>query len=143
MLDICRDACYHAKIPGSVLRCKTDILIEERTIKMKNRQRIILSILLVNLLFAAFALGQSRREINFPDILGYKTLKCDLHMHTVFSDGSVWPPVRVDEAWREGLDAISITDHIEYQPHKDDVPTNHGRSHEIAIIGYQIGRAHV
>ena len=100
---------------------------------MKNRQRIILSILLVNLLFAAFALGQSRREINFPDILGYKTLKCDLHMHTVFSDGSVWPPVRVDEAWREGLDAISITDHIEYQPHKDDVPTNHGRSHEIAI----------
>jgi hypothetical protein len=101
--------------------------------KMKTRQRIILSILLVNLLFAAFALGQSRREINFPDILGYKTLKCDLHMHTVFSDGSVWPPVRVDEAFREGLDAISITDHIEYQPHKDDVPTNHGRSHDIAI----------
>ena len=100
---------------------------------MKSRQRIIISILLFNLLFAALALGQSRREINFPDILGYKTLKCDLHMHTVFSDGSVWPPVRVDEAWREGLDAISITDHIEYQPHKDDVPTNHGRSHDIAV----------
>jgi hypothetical protein len=100
---------------------------------MKTRQRIILSILLVNLLFAAFALGQSRREINFPDILDYKTLKCDLHIHTVFSDGSVWPPVRVDEAWREGLDAISITDHIEYQPHDKDVPTNHGRSHDIAV----------
>jgi len=100
---------------------------------MKTKQRIILSILLVNLLFAAFAFGQSRREINFPDIMGFKTLKCDLHMHTVFSDGSVWPPVRVDEAWREGLDAISITDHIEYQPHKQDVPTNHGRSYEIAV----------
>ncbi len=100
---------------------------------MKTRQKIILSILLVNLLFAAFALGQSKREINFPDILGYKTLKCDLHIHTVFSDGSVWPPVRVDEAWREGLDVISITDHIEYQPHDQDVPTNHGRSHEIAV----------
>jgi len=100
---------------------------------MRTMQRIILSILLVNLLFAAFALGQSRREINFPDIMGYKTLKCDLHMHTVFSDGSVWPPVRVDEAWREGLDVMSITDHIEYQPHKDDVPTNHGRSYEIAV----------
>jgi len=100
---------------------------------MKARQRIILSILLVNLLLAAFAMGQSRREINFPDILGYKTLKCDLHMHTVFSDGSVWPPVRVDEAFREGLDVISITDHIEYQPHKEDVPTNHGRSHELAV----------
>ena len=100
---------------------------------MKTRQRIILSILLVNLLFAAFAFGQSRREINFPDILGYKTLKCDFHMHTVFSDGSVWPPVRVDEAWREGLDAISITDHIEYQPHKKDVPTKHNRPYHIAL----------
>ena len=116
-----------------MLRCKIEIFIEERIMKMKTRQRIILSILLVNLLLAAFAFGQSRREINFPDIMGYKTLKCDLHMHTVFSDGSVWPPVRVDEAWREGLDVISITDHIEYQPHKQDVPTNHGRSHEIAI----------
>jgi len=100
---------------------------------MKTRQRIILSILLVNLLFAAFAFGQSRREINFPDILGYKTLKCDLHMHTVFSDGSVWPPVRVDEAWREGLDVISITDHIEYQPHKKDIPTNHNRPYHVAL----------
>jgi hypothetical protein len=54
-------------------------------------------------------------------------------MHTVFSDGLVWPTVRVDEAWREGLDAISITDHIEYQPHKEDVPTNHNRPHEIAL----------
>jgi len=126
---------YHSrtKIPGSVLRRKIEIFIEERIMKMRTRQRIILSILLVNLLCAAFAFGQSRREINFPDIMGYKTLKCDLHMHTVFSDGSVWPPVRVDEAWSEGLDVISITDHIEYQPHKDDVPTNHGRSYEIAV----------
>jgi hypothetical protein len=54
-------------------------------------------------------------------------------MHTVFSDGTVWPTVRVDEAWREGLDVISITDHIEYQPHKEDVPTNHNRPYDIAI----------
>ncbi len=54
-------------------------------------------------------------------------------MHTVFSDGSVWPTVRVDEAWREGLDVISITDHIEYQPHKEDVPTNHNRPFDIAL----------
>ena len=96
---------------------------------MKIRHKIVLSILFVNLLFAPFTLGQSRREIHFPDILGYKTLKCDLHMHTVFSDGLVWPTARVDEAWREGLDAISITDHIEYQPHKKDIPTNHNRSY--------------
>ena len=65
--------------------------------------------------------------------MGYKTLKCDLHIHTVFSDGAVWPTVRVDEAWREGLDVISITDHIEYQPHKADVPTKHNRPYEIAL----------
>jgi hypothetical protein len=100
---------------------------------MRTRQRIFLSILLFNFLLAAFALGQSRREINFPDILGYKTLKCDFHMHTVFSDGLVWPTVRVDEAWREGLDAISITDHIEYQPHKQDIPTNHNSPYKIAL----------
>ena len=92
-----------------------------------------MSILIVNLLFAAFTFGQSRREIHFPDILGYKTLKCDFHMHTVFSDGLVWPTVRVEEAWREGLDAISITDHIEYQPHKKDIPTNYNRPYQIAL----------
>lgn len=73
-----------------------------------------------------------RRPIRIPDIPGYRTLKCDLHTHTVFSDGSVWPDVRAEEAWREGLDAIAITDHIEYQPHAEDLPTNHDRSFEIA-----------
>lgn len=67
----------------------------------------------------------------FPDVPGYETLVCDLHMHTVFSDGNVWPTVRVDEAWRQGLDVLSITDHIEYQPHKGDVPTNHNRPTEL------------
>jgi hypothetical protein len=52
-------------------------------------------------------------------------------MHTVFSDGLVWPTVRVKEAWRQGLDVISLTDHIEYQPHKDDVKTNHNRPYEM------------
>lgn len=74
-----------------------------------------------------------RTEINIPDIPGYVTLKCDFHIHTVFSDGDVWPPVRVDEAWCEGLDAIAITDHIEVQPHKQDIPTNFNRSYELAL----------
>jgi len=73
-----------------------------------------------------------RTEVNIPDIPGYVTLKGDFHTHTVFSDGNVWPSVRSEEAWREGLDAIAITDHIEYQPHKNDLPTAHDRSYEIA-----------
>lgn len=76
--------------------------------------------------------GQSRKIIQIPDIPGYITLKCDFHMHTVFSDGTVWPTVRVEEAWREGLDGISITDHIEYRPHSKDVEADHNRSFEIA-----------
>ncbi len=72
-----------------------------------------------------------RQEIRFPDLPGYQTLVCDLHMHTVFSDGSVWPPIRAKEAWRQGLHVIAITDHIEYQPHKDDLPTKHNRPYEL------------
>jgi hypothetical protein len=74
-----------------------------------------------------------RHEIQFPDLPGHRTVKCDLHTHTVFSDGNVWPPVRVAEAWRQGLDALAISDHIEYQPHKDDVPTKHNRPYELAL----------
>lgn len=81
---------------------------------------------------AAVNLADTRQEIAFPDIAGYTTLKCDFHMHTVFSDGEVWPELRVKEAWREGLDAISITDHIEYLPYKDDIPKNLNRPFEIA-----------
>ena len=51
------------------------------------------------------------RKIDIPDIDGYTTLKVDLHMHTVNSDGDVSPRMRVQEAFVEGLDAIAITDH--------------------------------
>ena len=59
---------------------------------------------------------KARQEITLPMIDGYQLLKCDFHMHTIFSDGIVWPTLRVQEAWEEGLDAIAITDHIEGQP---------------------------
>ena len=75
--------------------------------------------------------AQVRGNIDIPNLNGYITLKCDFHMHTVFSDGLVWPTVRVDEAYREGLDAIAITDHIEYRPHKEIVASRN-RSYEIA-----------
>ena len=63
---------------------------------------------------------------------GFRTLKCDLHMHTVFSDGDVWPTIRVFEAFRDGLDVISITDHAHYNPKKDDVRFDLNRPHAIA-----------
>ncbi len=95
-----------------------------------NFKNLYLLIVIAFLVQSSF--GQSRRIVNIPDIDGYKTLKCDFHMHTVFSDGTVWPTVRVQEAWEEGLDAIAITDHIEYRPHSKDVVADHNRSFEIA-----------
>lgn len=94
-----------------------------------------LSILLLPMLFAPAAIAQhiEERSIDFPDVPNYLTLVCDLHMHTVFSDGSVWPDIRVQEAQRDGLDAIAITEHLEYQPHSHDIPhPDRNRSYEIA-----------
>lgn len=98
------------------------------------------SILFLLVFINLSAQTDQRREIKIPDIAGYKTLKCDFHIHTVFSDGDVWPTLRVEEAWSEGLDAIAITDHIEYQPKKADVNVNHNRSYEIAkTVGDRLG----
>jgi 3',5'-nucleoside bisphosphate phosphatase len=78
------------------------------------------------------AVTQVRDTIKIPTIPGYEILKYDPHMHTVFSDGLVWPTVRLHEAWREGLDVISITDHIEYRPFSKDVISDHNRAYEVA-----------
>ena len=73
------------------------------------------------------------RKIFFPDIDGYKTLLTDFHQHTVFSDGSVWPTIRVEEAIKDGLDAISLTEHLEYQPYAKDIPNpDRNRAYNIA-----------
>ncbi|MGB2959279.1 MAG: histidinol-phosphatase [Bacteroidota bacterium] len=99
---------------------------------MRSRDSVIVW-LFVALLMPIGANSQFvRTEMKVPDIPGYRTLKCDLHTHTVFSDGNVWPTIRVDEVWALGYDAISITDHIEYQPHKKYIPVQHEASYEIA-----------
>ena len=74
----------------------------------------------------------TKKVINLPDIAGYYTLKCDFHMHTVFSDGHVWPTFRVKEAIRDGLDAISITEHIDYEGFPDELKKDYNKTYEIA-----------
>ena len=77
---------------------------------------------------------QSMHALHYPNIDGYVTLKTDLHQHSVFSDGEVWPSIRVNEALRENLDVISLTEHLEYQPHKDDIPhPDRNRSYQLAL----------
>ena len=73
------------------------------------------------------------RIINFPNTEKYKVIVADLHTHSVFSDGAVWPNVRVEEAVRDGVDLLAITEHLEYQPHIDDIPhPDRNRSFDIA-----------
>jgi 3',5'-nucleoside bisphosphate phosphatase len=93
------------------------------------KKLIIIVLLIVTASFDGF--GQ-RKIVNLPDLSGYVTLKCDFHMHTVFSDGNVWPAYRVEEAYRDGLDAIAITDHLEYTPKDDFIPVDHNAAWKIA-----------
>jgi hypothetical protein len=69
----------------------------------------------------SFKSGQDR-SIEFPDTENYLTITSDLHTHSVFSDGHVWPNIRVAEAMKDKLDAIAITEHLEYQPHIRYIP---------------------
>ncbi|MBT8186046.1 MAG: PHP domain-containing protein [Eudoraea sp.] len=80
------------------------------------------------------------QPISYPDIPGYTTLKTDLHIHSVFSDGNVWPTIRVQEALREDLDAISLTEHLEYQPHLEDIP--HPDRNRAYILAMEEAKAH-
>jgi hypothetical protein len=87
---------------------------------------------LLVLLGSAAASAQRRDPLPVPDLAGLKTLKADFHLHTVFSDGQVWPTVHVQEAWRDGLDVVALTDHLEYRPHSADVGPDLRRPYELA-----------
>ena len=96
---------------------------------MKSFNSLMLSLVLVAL--SATALAQNppihnplelpystpndRNEIIIPSIKGMNVYKADLHIHTTYSDGDVTPDMRVVEAWKDGLDVIAITDHMEYR----------------------------
>ena len=101
-----------------------------------------------------FDRGYTHRIV-IPDIDGYKTLKGELHIHTVFSDASVWPTTRIDEAMTEGLDFIAITDHVDARLLKQKnkglmdfdrnesykIAASAGKSHDVLVIhGGEISR---
>ena len=70
------------------------------------------------LLVASAAMAYTPNKIVIPNVDGYVTLKGDFHMHTCFSDATVWPTTRVQEAIWEGLDVLAITDHIDTRHQK-------------------------
>ncbi|MBI1339995.1 PHP domain-containing protein [bacterium] len=74
------------------------------------------------------------RRIDFPALPdGRHVLAVDLHTHSVFSDGMVWPSIRVQEAQKDGLYAMAVTEHLEYQPKITDIPhPDRNRSYALA-----------
>lgn len=99
---------------------------------MKKITSILLTLWGLALINAQTHTHTSAQPLSYPNIEGYVTLKADLHQHTVFSDGNVWPTIRVLEALRENLDLISLTEHLEYQPHSADIPhPDRNRSYEL------------
>lgn len=109
------------------------MLLAQKATEIRLKYILMKKCLIILVVLAPQFLQSQTRKITFPDVPGYHTLVCDLHQHTVFSDGSVWPDIRVREAILDGVDAISITDHIEYQPHKADIPhPDRNRSFEVA-----------
>lgn len=80
------------------------------------------------------------RKIAFPKLKdGRSVLAVDLHTHSVFSDGSVWPDVRVEEAKRDGLFAMAVSEHLEYQPKAADIPhPDRNRSYELAAKAAEV-----
>lgn len=85
------------------------------------------------LFLAGFTLLAQGKLIRTGEVPGFVTLKCDLHSHTVFSDGEVWPSLRVREAVQDGLDAIAITDHLEYHPKAKYVTGDDNSAFAIAV----------
>ena len=94
------------------------------------------------LLLTHSALAADTRELRFPDLNdGRLVLSVDTHTHSVFSDGHVWPTVRVWEANKDRLDAMAITEHLEYQPYRKDIPhPDRNRAYELAAKENRKGR---
>ena len=75
---------------------------------MKRLFFIALSASLINIVTAV-----AQNKIVIPDTDEYQVLTGDMHIHTTFSDGNVWPTTRVKEAYSEGVEVICITDHLD------------------------------
>jgi hypothetical protein len=60
-------------------------------------------------------------------------MKYDFHTHTIYSDGSVRPDIRIDEAYREGLDAIAFTEHIEGAQKREITFSTQNRSYDVGL----------
>lgn len=94
-----------------------EVIFAKRLTKIISKMKRLTSLFAL-LLVSSAVMAYTPNKIVIPNVDGYVTLKGDFHMHTVFSDATVWPTTRVQEAAWEGLDVIAITDHIDTRHQK-------------------------
>lgn len=70
----------------------------------------------------------ARTELQFPKLGDYQVVTADFHIHTLYSEGTVMPSVRLYEAWSEGVDVVAFTDHAEFL--RTALPDKKGRATE-------------
>ncbi len=92
-----------------------------------------LFLILAGCMLAATPAFAQESRVSLPAIPGFHTLKGDLHLHTVFSDGHVWPSFRVYEANRDGLDFIALTDHIDYEGNPAEIERDYNKAFDLAV----------
>ena len=78
----------------------------------------IISLFLITAFFSSYS---QKRKVFFNSPQGNYLISSDLHIHSVFSDGEVWPSIRVKEARRDSIDLISLTEHLEYLSYRNDI----------------------
>ena len=72
--------------------------------------RIVLSIFMAA---SVLCTASAQNRIVIPDTQDYLVLTGDMHIHTIFSDGSVWPSTRIKECRAEGVEVLCLTDHMD------------------------------
>ena len=86
----------------------------------------------------------AQNKIVIPDTDKHVVLTGDMHIHTIFSDGNVWPTTRVEEAYAEGVEVICITDHLDHRHKKlvnnGDFNGDRNYSYDVAAkLGEKLG----
>ncbi|MDF3078395.1 MAG: phosphotransferase [Sphingobacteriaceae bacterium] len=103
-------------------------------IQITHKRTLLFSFIILATSFTAFSQNIPRNpKVKVPDIPGYVTLKCDFHMHTAYSDGHVMPKVRVDEAERDGLDVISVTEHSDMEKYPDEIKRDREHAFQLGV----------
>ena len=117
-------------------------------------KRNLITLLICGVLSPIGILAQNK--IVIPDTDKHIILTGDMHMHTIFSDGNVWPTTRVEEASSEGIEVICITDHLDGRHQKlvnqgianvdrnysYDVAVKRGKKLDVIVIkGAEISRS--